>query len=82
MEEQQAEQNPESQQGTTEAQQNAAENAEQLAREKAVQARQVQGLMLTRARICEQLARSSNERYSAMLQSELAQIDGELAKLN
>jgi hypothetical protein len=36
---------------------------------------------LTRARICEQIARTSNERYTLLLNTELQQIDGELAKL-
>jgi hypothetical protein len=47
----------------------------------AEEARKVQALKLTRARICEQLSRTSNERYTMLLNTELQQIDGELAKL-
>ena len=54
---------------------------ERLGRLKAEQSRQVQALMLTRARIREQLSRTSNERYTLLLNTELQQIDGELAKL-
>ncbi len=54
---------------------------ERLGRLKAEEARKVQALKLTRARICEQLARTSNERYTQLLNTELNQIDGELAKL-
>jgi hypothetical protein len=62
----------------------AADPAEQKLREerrKADTARQVQALNLMRARIREQLARSSNERYTRLLQSELHQIESDLAKL-
>jgi len=45
------------------------------------EARKVQALQLTRARIREQLSRTSNERYTILLNTELKQIDGELAKL-
>ncbi|MDR3764398.1 MAG: hypothetical protein P4M01_09910 [Acidobacteriota bacterium] len=51
-------------------------------RKHAEQTRKVQALQLNRARICEQLERTSNERYKALLSSELEQIDGELAKLS
>ncbi len=54
---------------------------ERMERLKAEEARKVQTLKLTRARICEQLSRTSNERYTLLLNSELKQIDGELAKL-
>ena len=54
---------------------------ERLGRLKAEELRQIQALKLTRARICEQIARTSNERYTLLLNSELQQIDGELAKL-
>jgi peroxiredoxin len=53
----------------------------QQERQKAEEMRKVQSLKLTRARVCDQLARSSNERYTAMLNSELEQIDAELTKL-
>lgn len=52
-----------------------------LMRAKAEEARKVQALKLTRARICEQLSRTSSERYTTLLNTELLQIDGELAKL-
>ncbi len=54
---------------------------ERLGRLKAEEARKIQALQLTRARIREQLSRTSNERYTLLLNSELQQIDGELAKL-
>jgi len=53
---------------------------ERLGKLKAEEARKVQALRLTRARIREQMARTSNERYTLLLDSELKQIDGELAK--
>ena len=54
---------------------------ERLGRLKAEELRQIQALKLTRARICEQIARTSNERYTLLLNTKLQQIDGELAKL-
>jgi hypothetical protein len=54
---------------------------ERAGRLKAEVARQVQSLQLTRARIREQLSRTSSERYTLLLNVELQQIDGELAKL-
>lgn len=54
---------------------------ERLGRLKAEVARKVQSLQLTRARIREQLSRTSNERYTLLLNTELQEIDGELAKL-
>ena len=48
---------------------------------KAEEMRKVQALRMTRARICEQLSRSSNERYTMLLNIELQQIESELAKL-
>lgn len=62
--------------------QEAAEVKEQKARVAAEELRKVQALKLNRARICEQLSRTNNERYTTMLNTELQQIDGELAKLN
>jgi hypothetical protein len=58
-----------------------ADAKERLERVKAEDARKVQALQLTRARIREQLSRTSNERYTILLNTELQQIDGELAKL-
>lgn len=54
---------------------------ERLGRLKAEELRKVQALKLTRARIREQLSRTSNERYTLLLNTELQQIDSELAKL-
>ena len=54
---------------------------ERVDRLKAQEARKVQALKLTRARVREQLTRTSSERYTLLLNSELTQIDGELAKL-
>jgi hypothetical protein len=58
-----------------------AEVREQQARQDAADLRKVQALKLTRARICEQLSRSSSERYTTLLNTELQQIEGELLKL-
>ena len=58
-----------------------AEVREQQARQDAVDLRKIQALKLTRARICEQLSRSSSERYTSLLNTELQQIEGELLKL-
>jgi hypothetical protein len=58
-----------------------AEVREKQARQDAVELRKVQALKLTRARICEQLSRSSSERYTSLLNTELQQIEGELLKL-
>jgi len=54
---------------------------ERLGRLKAEEIRKIQALKLTRARICEQLSRTTNERYTLLLNTELQQIDSELAKL-
>ena len=54
---------------------------ERLGRLKAEVARKIQSLELTRARIREQLSRTSSERYTVLLNTELQQIEGELAKL-
>ena len=54
---------------------------ERVGRLQAVEARKVQALKMTRARIREQLSRTSNERYTLLLNTELQQIDDELAKL-
>jgi hypothetical protein len=58
-----------------------ADDKERVGRLKAQEARKVQALQLTRARIREQLSRTSNERYTLLLNTELQQIEGELAKL-
>lgn len=48
---------------------------------KAEQLRKIQALRLNRARIREQLDRSSSERYKEMLQRELEHIDSQLSGL-
>ena len=48
---------------------------------KAEEARKIQALQMTRARVREQLSRTSNERYTMLLNTELQQIESELAKL-
>ena len=58
-----------------------ADTKERQGRLKAEEARKVQALQLTRARIREQLSRTSNERYTLLLNTELQQIDSELSKL-
>jgi len=55
---------------------------ERVGRLKAEEARKVQALRLTRARIREQMARTSNERYTLLLNTELQQIDSELLELS
>jgi alkyl hydroperoxide reductase subunit AhpC len=54
---------------------------ERVGRVKAEEARKVQALQLTRARIREQLSRTSNERYTVLLNTELQQIESDLKKL-
>jgi 2-methylisocitrate lyase-like PEP mutase family enzyme len=61
--------------------QEVADEKERVDRLKAVETRTVQALKMNRARIREQLSRTSNERYTLLLNSELQQIDGELAKI-
>ena len=58
-----------------------ADDEERAGRLKAEEARKVQALQLTRARIREQLSRTSNERYTLLLNTELQQIESDLAKL-
>lgn len=53
----------------------------QLNRERAEKMRKVQALQLTRARIREQLERSTNERYNEMLKRELEHVDSQLKAL-
>jgi len=55
---------------------------ERVGRLKAEEARKVQALRMTRARIREQLARTSNERYTLLLNTELQQIDSELSEFS
>jgi hypothetical protein len=48
---------------------------------KAEETRKIQALQMTRARIREQLSRTSNERYTMLLNTELQQIESDLKKL-
>ena len=57
------------------------DNKQALARSKAEEARRVQTLKMMRARIREQLSRTTNERYTELLNSELQQIEADLEKL-
>jgi hypothetical protein len=57
------------------------EAKQNLDRLKAEEARKVQALKMTRARIREQLSRTSNERYTMLLNTELQQIESDLKKL-
>ena len=57
------------------------EDRQAATRLKAEEMRKVQALRMTRARVREQLSRTSNERYTMLLNSELEQIESELAKL-
>lgn len=57
------------------------EQKEQLRRAKAELTRKVQALNLTMARIREQLERTQNERYTELLNKELAHLQGELTAL-
>jgi len=61
--------------------QEVADDKERVGRLKAEVARKVQALQMNRARIREQLSRTSNERYTLLLNTELQQIEGDLAKL-
>jgi len=51
-------------------------------RRRAEAARRIQSLTLMRARIREQLARSSNERYTQLLNIELQQVERDLEALS
>lgn len=53
----------------------------QIKAQNAEKARQLQALMLTRARVLEQLERSSNDRYNELLNRELAHIDSGITAL-
>ncbi|PSH04541.1 MAG: hypothetical protein CXZ00_06900 [Acidobacteria bacterium] len=75
VEEQQLDQQIDSQETTGE------DEKVRIRRLKAEEARKLQALKLTRARITEQLSRTSNERYTQLLNSELKQIDSDLAEL-
>ena len=61
--------------------QDLAEGRQVAIRLKAEEARKIQALQMTRARIREQLSRTSNERYTMLLNTELQQIESDLEKL-
>ena len=54
---------------------------DKLSREKAEKARKVQALKLNRARIREQMERSTNDRYKELLGRELEHLEQELKQL-
>ncbi len=57
------------------------EDKDRLSRLKADKMRQIQALQLNRARIREQLERSSNDRYKELLNRELEHLEKELKQL-
>lgn len=57
------------------------EEKDRLGRMKAEKLRQIQALQLNRARIREQLERSSNDRYKELLNRELEHLEKELRQL-
>ena len=54
---------------------------DKLSREKAEKARKIQALKLNRARIREQMERSTNDRYKELLGRELEHLEQELNQL-
>ena len=57
------------------------EERERLSRERVEKLRHVQALQMNRARVVEQLGKTSNERYRGMLQQELDFLQAEIEKL-
>ncbi len=57
------------------------EEKDRLARVKAETQRKIQALKLNRARIKEQLERSTNERYKQLLNTELEHLEKEIQQL-
>ncbi len=57
------------------------EDKDRLSREKAEKMRKIQALNLNRARIREQLERSTNDRYKELLNRELEHLESELRQL-
>ncbi len=57
------------------------EDKDRLSRQKAETMRKIQALQLNRARIREQLERSSNDRYKELLNRELEHLEKELKQL-
>ncbi len=57
------------------------EDKDRISREKAEKMRKIQALRLNRARIKEQLDRSSSDRYKELLNRELEHLDKELSQL-
>lgn len=77
MEEQQTSQQSEQAAST----QTATANREELARQQAEKVRKVQAINLARARVREQLERSTNSRYVDLLNVELKHLEDELQAL-
>jgi hypothetical protein len=61
--------------------QTAAADKEEIARQKAEKTRKVQAINLARARVREQLERSTNQRYVELLNAELKHLEDELQAL-
>ncbi len=57
------------------------EDRQRLTKERTDKMRALQALNLSKARVVEQLERSTNERYKQMLQTELAHLESEIKKL-
>jgi hypothetical protein len=57
------------------------EEKDALKRQNAEKMRKIQGLKLNRARICEQIERSTNDRYKELLGRELEHLEQELKQL-
>lgn len=57
------------------------EDRQKLSKERAEKMRKLQALNLSRARVVEQMERSTNDRYKQMLQTELSHLDSEIKKL-
>ena len=58
-----------------------ADEKDNLNRLRTEKLRKIQALSLTRARICEQIERTTQDRYKQLLDSELKHIDHELSTL-
>ena len=58
------------------------EERERLSREHIEKIRQTQALQMNRARVVEQMAKTTSERYRGMLQQELEFLQAEIQKLD
>jgi len=61
--------------------QNAAVSKDEIDRQKAEKTRKVQAIKLARARVSEQLERTTNPRYAELLNAELKHLEDELKAL-